>query len=296
MDAAAETRCETAMIRPRRSALSMPANNARAVAKSRTLPCDVVLIDLEDAVAPDAKIEARAAACAALREGGFGRREVIVRINALDSPWGTDDMAAVAAAGPDGIAIPKVGSAGDVLAAAHARDAAGSAPLWAMVETPAAVLNAGAIAGAGGGLAGLMVGINDLAKETLARLEPGRAAFLPWLALFVAAARTHGLAILDGVFNALDDEPGLREECEQGRALGMDGKTLIHPAQIAAANFAFAPGAAEIAAAQEIVAAFDAPEARGRGAIRLDGRMVERLHLEAARRTLAIAELVEERR
>lgn len=283
------------MTRPRRSALYAPASNARALEKAKTLPCDIVLIDLEDAVAPDAKDAARDAACAALGAGGYGRREVIVRINALDSPWGSADMIAIVAAKPDGIAIPKVSAMADVLAAAHARDMAGAAlPLWAMVETPAAVLNAGAIAGARSMLAGLIVGSNDLAKDTHAQLAPGRAAFLPWLALFVAAARAHGLAILDGVFNALEDEPGLRAECEQGRALGMDGKTLIHPGQIAAANEAFAPSAAEIADAQEIVAAFAAPEAQGRGAIRLNGRMVERLHCDMARRTLAIAETIEQ--
>ena len=289
-------------IRPRRSALYMPGSNARAIEKAKTLATDVVIFDLEDAVAPEAKGEARERVCAAVQAGGYGRRELVIRVNALDTPWGEADLAAAAAAAPDAILVPKVSSA-EALVAVGRRLRHLGAPertrVWAMVETPLAILQAEPIARAARDpetrLACLVMGTNDLAKDTRARLLPGRAAMLPWLMTALAAARTHGLDILDGVYNALSDAEGFRIECEQGRDCGFDGKTLIHPDQIAAANAIFAPSAEEVASARAIVAAFEQPENAGKGAISLNGRMVERLHAEMARRTLALAEAIAER-
>ena len=276
------------MIVPLRSALYLPATNARAIAKARTLPCDIVILDLEDSVAPEAKLAARALAIAAVAEGGFGRRRVIVRANALASEWGADDLAALAHAGADAVLLPKVSGAEEARAAA-ARLA--GVPLWAMIEMPRAALDVAAIAGSGA-LAGLVMGINDLAKEMRARQTATRAPFLGFLAAAVAAARAAGIAVLDGVFNDIDDEAGFGAQCAQGVEFGFDGKTLIHPRQIDPCNIAFSPSAAEIADARAIEAAFALPENAGRGVIRLDGRMVERLHLDQARRTLAIAEAI----
>lgn len=272
-------------IRPRRSALYLPASNPRALAKARTLGCDVVILDLEDAVAPEVKSEARAAAVAAVREGGFGARELIVRINAVDSEWGTADLAALTDARPAAVLVPKVSSPGDL---APVQAALPDTPLWAMIETPAALLRLDAI-GASEGLAALVVGPNDLALAMRMRVDAGRSQLHPFLAQIVAAARAHGLVALDGVCNALDDPQRLAAECAQGAALGFDGKTLIHPAQIDAANAAFTPDPAAVERARAIVAAFAAPEAAGRGAIRLSGAMVERLHLAEAEYTLALA-------
>lgn len=275
-------------IRPRRSALYMPASNAKAIEKARTLDCDVVILDLEDAVAPDAKGDARAAAIAAVRAGGFGRRELIVRANGLDTPWGADDLAALATARPDGVLVPKIGDADAV--AAHAAAVPG-VPLWVMIETTGAVFRleeiARAVAVAGGG--GFVLGTNDLAKDMRARLTVARTPFLGMMALAVAAARGAGLAILDGVHNVIDDEAGLADQCAQGAEFGFDGKTLIHPRQIAACNAAFTPDAAAVAWARMIIAAFAAPENAGKGALRVEGRMVERLHLAQAERDLAVA-------
>jgi citrate lyase subunit beta/citryl-CoA lyase len=271
--------------RPRRSALYLPASNPRAIAKARGLPCDVVILDLEDAVAAEAKPQARAAAVAAIREGGFGRRELVVRVNALSTPWGADDCAALAQTPPAAVLLPKVDDPAAV--AAYAARLGGVA-LWAMVETAAAVLRLDALAGAPG-LAALVMGTNDLAKELRARPGPDRLPLTSFLSQAVAAARAHGLAVLDGVYNAIDDADGFARECAQGAAFGFDGKTLIHPAQIAACNTAFSPDADEVARAEAIVAAFADPAAAGRGAIRLDGAMVERLHLDQAHRTLALA-------
>ena len=273
--------------RPRRSALYLPASNARALAKARELPCDVVILDLEDAVAPEAKGEARAAAAAAARED-WGGRELVVRVNGLSTPWGEADLAAVAGAPFDAVLAPKIAGPGDLDAYAAAL---GGRPLWAMVETAAALFALEPIAARARdtGLAALVVGTNDLALETGWRLAPGRAAFLPALAMTVAAARLHGLAVLDGVFNGLDDEAGLAAECAQGAELGFDGKTVIHPRQIEAASSAFQPSEAELAHARAVVAAFADPAAAGRGAVRLEGRMVERLHLAAAERLLSRA-------
>ena len=287
------------MIRPRRSVLYMPGSNARAIEKARGLPADAVILDLEDAVAPEAKEAGRARVMEAVRAGGFGRREVVVRINALNSPWGRDDLAAAAEAGPDAILIPKVedpatiAAAEDALAAAHAPK---TLRLWAMIETPLAVLRAEPIAATarrdGARLACLVLGTNDLAKETRARLLPGRAPMLSWLAAVIAAVRGHGLDVLDGVFNDLADEAGLRAECQQGRDFGFDGKTLIHPNQIAPANEIFAPSPDDVAQARVLVAEFDKPENAGRGVIALGGRMVERMHAEIAARTIALADAI----
>ena len=277
--------------RPRRSALYMPASNPRAIAKARDLDCDVVILDLEDAVAPEKKAEAREAACDAVREGGFGRRELVVRVNALDTRWAADDLAALAEAAPEAVLLPKI-SDPDALLEARERLGAGT-PLWAMIETPRAVLNLDWIMGsaASAGLTLLVAGTNDLAKDLRCRPGPDRAPLLPLLTAMVVAARAHGLSVLDGVCNAIDDEARLAAECEQGLAWGFDGKTLIHPAQIAAANRVFTPSETEVAWARTVVAAFEQPEHHGRGVIRVEGKMVERLHLAEAERTLAIAEM-----
>jgi citrate lyase subunit beta/citryl-CoA lyase len=288
-------------IRPRRSALYMPGSNARAIGKAKTLAADVVIFDLEDAVAPDTKVQARDQVCAAVQAGGYGLRELVIRINALETPWGEADLAAAIAAAPDAILVPKVSSA-ETLAAVGLRlrklGAAERTKIWAMIETPLAILRAENIASAARDvdtrLACFVMGTNDLAKDTRARLLPGRAAMLPWLMTALAAARAHGIDILDGVYNNLSDADGFRTECEQGRDCGFDGKTLIHPDQIAAANEIYAPSQQEIESARAIVAAFERPENAGKGAISLNGRMVERLHAEMAKRTLALAEAIAE--
>lgn len=289
-------------IRPRRSVLYMPGSNARALDKARSLPADAVILDLEDAVAPDSKGMARDQVCAAVSAGGFGHREVVIRVNALDSAWGEADLAAAAAAAPDAILIPKVSSA-DALAAVGVRLRRLGAPaktrVWAMIETPLAILDAEGIASAArdvdSRLDCLVMGTNDLAKETRARFVSGRAPMLPWLVTAILAARAHDLDIVDGVYNALKDEAGFRSECEQGRDLGFDGKTLIHPDQIPAANAIFAPDAIEIDRARAIIAAFGRPENADKGAISLDGRMVERLHADMARRTVDLADAIASR-
>ena len=275
--------------RPRRSALYMPAANARAIEKARELPCDVVILDLEDAVAPEAKGLAREQAAAAVRAGGFGPREVVIRINGLDTPWGLEDLAAAIDARPDAILVPKVSSAHDVRAYGAAE--AGGVPLWAMVETCASLFALGEIAAAEG-LAALVVGTNDLAKEMRCRLTVERAALAGPLSLAVAGARAHGLVILDGVFNGIDDDAGLARQCDQGAEFGFDGKTLIHPRQIEAANRAFTPAEEEVEWSQAIVAAFDSPENAAKGVIRVEGRMVERLHLAEARRLIAVSDAI----
>ncbi|MDE1973151.1 MAG: CoA ester lyase [Hyphomicrobiales bacterium] len=285
-------------IRPRRSVLYMPGSNARAMEKARTLPADAVIFDLEDAVAPDAKAQARELIMQALKQGGFGRREVLVRINGLDTAWWRDDLA-VAAAKPDAILVPKI-SAPEQLreVAKHLVGVRTEADIriWAMMETPLAMLNARDIAAAareeGTRLAGFVMGTNDLAKDTRARLLPGRAPMLPWLMNCVAAARAFGIDILDGVYNNIGDMEGFAAECAQARDLGFDGKTLIHPQQIAPCNEAFSPTTDEVAWARKIIAAFDLPENAGKGVISVDGRMVERLHADMGRRTVAIADAI----
>jgi citrate lyase subunit beta/citryl-CoA lyase len=285
-------------IRPRRSLLYMPGSNARAMEKARELPADGVILDLEDAVAPDAKAKARELIIAALKQGGFGRREVIVRINGLDTPWWQDDLA-VAAANPDAILVPKV-SGPEALreVAKHLVGVRAEARvgIWAMMETPLAMLNARDIAAvardAGSRLAGFVIGTNDLAKDTRARLLPGRAPMLPWLMTCIAAARAYGIDIVDGVYNELGNAEGFAAECRQARDLGFDGKTLIHPQQIAPCNEAFSPTADEVAWARKVIGAFELPENASKGVIQVDGRMVERLHADMAQRTVAIANAI----
>ena len=277
-----------------RSALYMPGSNARAIAKARALPVDAIVLDLEDSVAPEAKADARAQIVAAFNDGGFGPRYRVARINAHDGVWGRADLAALAQAPLDAVLAPKIDDAADVRDLADAMAGAGFADdvaLWIMVETPLAVLNLAQIAACAADtpLAGMVLGLNDLAKDSGIAQLPGRAAFQPVLTMAVLAARAHGLIVLDGVCNALDDEDRLHAECRQARDGGFDGKTLIHPRQIATANAIFAPSPDEIAEAEAIVAAFDDPAHAGRGAIRVDGKMVERLHLAQAEVLLARA-------
>ena len=267
-----------------RSVLYLPASNARAIEKARGLNADAMILDLEDAVAPDSKAEARQAAVVALTAGGFAAR-VGVRINGLDTPWGADDLAALSGLKPDFVVAPKIESPEAVREVA-ARLPAGVA-LWIMIETPLSVLRLDAIAGAGAPLAALMLGINDFGERMNLVLGSEREPLKPWLAAVVAAARGHGLLAIDGVVNATDDADRLRTECRQGRAFGFDGKSLIHPAQIDAANAAFSPSAEEVVRAREVVDAFASADAEGKGAIRVGYRMVERLHLDAAHRLLA---------
>jgi citrate lyase subunit beta / citryl-CoA lyase len=286
--------------RARRSVLYMPGSNARAIEKARTLRADCIILDLEDSVAPDAKESARHQVSEAITAGGFGRREVIVRLNGIDTRWWAKDLAQIAAAGPDAILVPKVSKPEDLQRVDQELAGMQAEPrirVWAMMESPLAMLNARDIAAVADDprarLAAFVMGTNDLAKETRARIVPGRAPMLPWLMTSVAAARAYGIDIIDGVHNDLGDPQGFAAECAQARDLGFDGKTLIHPNQIEACNLAFAPGAEEIAQARRLIDAFDRPENKDKGVIALDGRMVERLHADMARRTVAIAEAIE---
>jgi len=280
---------------PRRSVLFLPADKPRALDKARGLAADVVVLDLEDAVAPEGKAAARAAAQAALSSGDWGTRELVLRVNALDTPWGADDLAMAASSGAAAVLVPKV-TGPACIARYHAALAGAPAglALWAMVETCAAMLRLDAIGSAAQGtrLALLMAGTNDLAKEMRARPDAARSQLTGLLAQLVCAARAHGLVAIDGVCNRFDDPAVVLAEAEQGRALGFDGKSLIHPAQIEAANTAFAPGAAELEQARAVVAAFALPENAGKGAIQVNGRMAELLHAEQARATLALAEAI----
>jgi citrate lyase subunit beta/citryl-CoA lyase len=286
-------------IRPRRSMLYMPGSNARALEKAKTLAADGVIIDLEDSVAPDAKEAARAQVAAAVKAGGFGTREVVIRVNGVDTPWHAEDLAAAAHAAPDAILVPKVQDP-DTLELIGRRlldmGTDHKTRVWAMIETPLAIFNILAIAAEArdseSRLAVLVMGTNDLAKDTRARLVPGRAPMLAWLSTCVAAARIHGVDILDGVYNDLGNSNGFAMECAQGVELGFDGKTLIHPNQIAPCNTAFSPSEAEVEQARKMIAAFDLPENKGKGVVSIDGRMVERLHAEMGRRTVAIAEAI----
>lgn len=281
--------------RPRRSALYMPASNAKAIEKARTLDCDAVILDLEDAVAPEAKETARAQALEAVKAGGFGRREVIVRCNGLDTPWGADDLAAAAAAGPDAILVPKVNDAADVAAYdAAIKGAPDKTRLWAMIETCRSVFRLDEIAAASKStrLSAWVMGTNDLAKEMRARQTPGREPFNAALGLAVAAARAYGLVILDGVYNDIDNDAGLEAICEQGVDFGFDGKTLIHPRQVEICNRVFSPSAGDVAFARAVIAAFALPENAGKGAIRVEGRMAELLHLAQAQRLVAVDEAI----
>ena len=278
--------------RPRRSVLYLPASNERAIDKARGLACDVVILDLEDAVAPDAKVLARAQALAAVQAGGFGSREVVIRVNGLDTPWGTEDLAAAAVAGADAVLVPKIASADDL--SAYAAPLGGQTRLWAMIETCAAIFALDPIgrASAVARVDAWVIGSNDLAKEMRCRPGVERAPLAAALSLSVMAARAHGLAILDGVFNEIADAEGLERQCAQGADLGFDGKTLIHPSQIPAANRAFTPDAQAVAWARTVVAAFDLTESVGKGVVQVAGRMVERLHLAEARRQIAVAEAI----
>jgi citrate lyase subunit beta/citryl-CoA lyase len=286
-------------IRPRRSVLYMPGSNARALEKARGLPADAVILDLEDSVAPPSKAAARQQVADAVKAGGFGPREVVVRINGLDTEWWLDDINAITRAKPDAILVPKVSSPdqfGDVIERLIAVHSGHEVRVWAMLETPLAMLHADRIAAAALDpemrLTAFVMGTNDLAKDTRAKIMPGRAAMLPWLMTCIAAARAYGVEIIDGVYNDLGNAEGFAQECAQARDLGFDGKTLIHPNQIDPCNAAFSPAAEEVAQAKKIIAAFDLPENQGKGVVALDGRMVERLHADMARRTVAIAEAI----
>ena len=283
----------TPAFRPRRSVLYMPGSNERALEKAKTLPCDGLILDLEDAVAPDAKPAAREAASAAVRSGEYGRRELAIRVNGADTEWHAADLAAACAAGPDAIVVPKVDSADAVLALVEAMAGHGApehTKLWAMLETPYAILHAEEIAGAADRLAVLVMGTNDLVKELYAEHVPGRGPVLTALSLSVLAARATGKVILDGVYNDVKDTDGFLAECSQGRELGFDGKTLIHPGQVAGANEAFAPSEQAVEDARGILQAWE--DGSGSGVVTYNGRMIENLHVESARRTLTMNEAI----
>jgi citrate lyase subunit beta/citryl-CoA lyase len=286
-------------VRPRRSVLYMPGSNARVLDKARTLAADGIILDLEDSVAPEAKETARRQVVDAVKAGGFGGREVFIRVNGVDTPWHAEDLDAAAHAAPDAILLPKVSSPetleliGRRLLDMHIDH---KTRVWAMIETPLAIFNILAIAAQARDsetrLSGFVMGTNDLAKDTRAHLVPGRAPMLAWLSSCVAAARIHGIDILDGVYNDIGNANGFSAECVQGVELGFDGKTLIHPSQIAACNEAFSPSVDEVAQARKIIATFDLPENKDKGVVAVDGRMVERLHADMAQRTVAIAEAI----
>lgn len=269
----------------------MPGANERALEKARTLPADALILDLEDAVAPDAKAAARERVCAAV--GEYGSREVAIRVNGLDTEWHEPDLRAAAQAGPDAVLVPKVNSAAEVRRIEHSLELGGApdhTTIWAMVETPVAMLHAEEIATASNRLTVLVMGTNDLAKELHAEFVPGRAPLLGGLSMCLLAARATGKAILDGVYNDVKDLDGFEAECRQGREFGFDGKTLIHPAQIEPCNRLFSPSPEEIEQAHRIIAAFDEAKAAGRGVATVGGRMIENLHVDDARRILSLAE------
>jgi citrate lyase subunit beta / citryl-CoA lyase len=284
-------------LRPRRSVLYMPGANERALEKAQSIPADALILDLEDAVAPNAKDEARDRVCAAASSGAYGRREVAIRANGIGTPWHDADLKAVAASGPAAVVVPKINSAADVHQIERALES-GGAPghtrIWAMLETPVAMLRAEEICGASERLAVLVMGTNDLAKELRASHVPGRQPLLSGLGLCLLAARAHGKVILDGVYNDIKDDAGFAAECQQGREMGFDGKTLIHPSQVDPCNEAYAPTADEVERAERIITAFEEAEADGRGVVTVDGRMIENLHVEEARRVLAISEAIAE--
>ena len=284
-------------LRPRRSALYMPGSNARALEKAKAVAADVIIMDLEDAVAPDVKAAARVQIATAIAAGGFGRKEVVIRTNALDTAWGIDDLRMAASTNADAVLIPKVSNPQMLSNVERVLAELGSAQrIWAMIETPLGVLNAREIAACAGNqssrLACFVIGTNDLVKETRAELDQHRTAALYWLSAIMTAGKAYGLDVLDGVYNDFKDLEGLLRESRQGRQLGMDGKTIIHPDQIATVNDVYRPSDLEIAAAERIIAAFERPENKGRGAITMDGRMVELLHADMARRTVALARAI----
>jgi len=287
------------MTRPRRSLLFMPGSNARALEKGRNLPADGLILDLEDSVAPDAKATAREQIAAAVEAKGFGRREILIRTNSLDTPWWGDDVAMAGKAKPDGILVPKISSVDDLIKIGARLSEVGAEPsikVWAMIETARAVLHAEELAAASRDsttrLAGFVFGPNDISRETRIRMQPGRAAMIPMITHCILATRAHGLEILDGPYGDIGNIDGFAAECAQGRDLGFDGKTLIHPSHIDACNAIFTPPSEEVAEARKILAAFELPENASRGAIQLDGRMVERLHAEMAKRTIEIADAI----
>lgn len=282
-------------IRPRRSVLYMPGSNMRAMEKARTLAADALILDLEDAVAPDAKDLAREQVCDAVRTGGFGKREVIVRVNALSTPWGETDLEAAIAVAPDAILVPKISATADLHIieerfAQHHADP--KTAIWAMIETPLAILNVGQIAGAGGRLSCFVMGTNDIIKEVRGQHTHDRMNLAAALGLSVAAARAHSLIAIDGVYNDINDSDGFFAVCKQGRSFGFDGKTLIHPSQLDTCNKVFAPSEQEVEDARKVIAAFDLPDNKGKGALKVDGRMVELLHAEIARQTVAMADAI----
>ena len=281
-------------VKPRRSALYMPASRTGALEKAKSLPADVLIFDLEDAVSPDAKETAREQAVAAARSGAYGPREIVIRANGLDTPWGHNDLAAIAGSGADAVLLPKVESDATIRQSAALLDRHGAAgiALWAMMETPLAMLRADAIAGAGHRLSALVMGTSDLAKELGAAHTADRLPFITGLGLCLLAARAHGLAILDGVHLDLGDDEGLAAACGQGAELGFDGKTLIHPKQLAPCNDAFSPTPDTVAEARRIIAAHAEAEAAGQGVVLVDGRLIENLHVETAERTVALADAV----
>ncbi|OBG32870.1 CoA ester lyase [Mycobacterium sp. E3198] len=285
-------------LRPRRSALYLPGNNSRALEKGKALPADVLIFDLEDAVGPDAKADSRARVCDAISSESYRPREIVVRVNGVDTDWHDDDLAAVAASVADAVLVPKVETGEQVQALAAALDkldAPDSLRLWVMIETPRAFLRAEEIASASARLAAFVVGTNDLVNDLHALHVPGRAPALTALSLAVLGARAAGKAVLDGVFNDITDEEGFRAEAQQGRELGFDGKTLIHPSQIVAANDQFGPSPKELADARKVVSAYDEARAAGNSVITVDGRMIESLHVRDAQRILALAQLISER-
>ncbi len=289
-------------LRPRRSILYVPGDNARALEKTQSLAADAIIIDLEDSVAPSNKEQARVQAMEAIRQGGFGSREIILRVNPIETPWGMADLHAALNAAPHAILVPKVSQPGDIIGTAKVVKASGAVDhirLWAMIETPMGVINAREIAACGpdpdNRLSCFVLGTNDLLKESRARSSNQRFAVVPWLAMTLVAARAYGLDVIDGVYNDFKDDAGFRAECEHGRTLGMDGKTLIHPSQVAPCNEVFSPTEDEVNWAQKIIKAFAEPENARKGVITVEGKMVERLHLVMAKRVAAIADAIASR-
>lgn len=288
-------------LRPRRSVLYVPGDNERALQKTQALPADAIIIDLEDSVAPANKEQARKQATEVIRQGGFGSREVVLRVNPIETPWGMADLHAAIAAEPHAILIPKVSHAGDIVGTSKVVKAAHAAQhirLWAMIETPMGIINAREIAACApdpdNRLSVFVLGTNDLLKESRARSSNNRFAVVPWLAMTLVAARAYGLDVVDGVYNDFKDDAGFRAECEHGRTLGMDGKTLIHPSQVGPCNDIFSPSDEEVSWSRKIMSAFKLPENVKKGVITVDGRMVERLHLVMAERTVSIAEAIDD--
>ncbi|MEO6885241.1 MAG: CoA ester lyase [Jatrophihabitantaceae bacterium] len=286
---------EIAALRPHRSVLYMPGSNARALEKAKTIPADALILDLEDAVAPDAKSDARAQVCDAVQSGEYGDRILTIRVNGLDTAWHADDVAAAAEARPTAIVVPKVNSAGEVRRIEAALDAAGAGAdvaIWAMIETPTAILSVAEIAASTPRLTTLVMGTNDLISELRGLITSDRIALVGALSQSVLAARGAGKLILDGVYNDVRDADGFAVECRQGRVLGFDGKTLIHPSQVGPCNTAFAPSAADIEHARAVIEAFDESLRDGRGVATVNGKLIENLHVADARRILAFAEII----